>query len=101
MPAATCGICLLAPDPSGARHTTQVLYARDRFLAPGGAVLPDTATIYVAGGTAGATGLSFWDDVYGFSMAPVKEHATRDILKRYGLGLGGCVWCGAGCECGC
>lgn len=60
----------------------QVLYARDRYLAPGGAVLPDTATIYVAGGAAGATGLCFWDDVYGFSMAPVKEHARHGIMKR-------------------
>jgi hypothetical protein len=38
-----------------------VLAARDRWLRPGGVVLPDIATIYVAGATAGALGLDFWN----------------------------------------
>lgn len=50
-----------------------VLAARDKFLKPGGAVLPDTATILVAGASAAALGLDFWDDVYGFSMLPVRR----------------------------
>jgi protein arginine N-methyltransferase 3 len=71
---------LVARRPAPARP--QVLHARDRYLAPGGAVLPDTATIYVAGGNAQATGLPFWDDVYGFNMAPVKQHARHNTLHR-------------------
>jgi protein arginine N-methyltransferase 3 len=50
-----------------------VLVARDRFLKPGGAVLPDVARIFVAAAGEGATGLGFWNDVYGLSMAPVAE----------------------------
>lgn len=38
-----------------------------RFLRPGGAVLPDQATMYVAGAGPGALDLDFWQDVYGFS----------------------------------
>ena len=37
-----------------------VLTARDRWLAPGGVVLPDVATIHVAGASQGALGLKFW-----------------------------------------
>ena len=36
-----------------------VLTARDRFLRPGGAVLPDIATIHIAGAARGACG-EFW-----------------------------------------
>mgnify|MGYP001079822101 CR=1 FL=1 len=50
-----------------------VLHARDRFLKPGGAVLPDLAHIYVAAGGKASTGLEFWESVYGFSMAPIQE----------------------------
>lgn len=50
-----------------------VLEARDRFLKPGGAVLPDVARIFVAGAGEGATGLGFWRDVYGLCMAPVAD----------------------------
>jgi len=54
-----------------------VLEARDRFLKPGGAVLPDVARIFVAGAGEGATGLGFWKDVYGLSMGPVAESLRR------------------------
>lgn len=54
-----------------------VLYARDKWLAPGGvgtirtrvalsdspAVHPDQSTMYIAG--VDAKRLAFWDDVYG------------------------------------
>jgi hypothetical protein len=54
-----------------------VLDARDRLLVPGGAVLPDLATLHLAAAGEGATGLRFWSDVYGLSMAPV-AHSLRD-----------------------
>ncbi|KAG2501748.1 hypothetical protein HYH03_000248 [Edaphochlamys debaryana] len=50
-----------------------VLHARDRYLRPGGAVLPDRASIYIAGASAAAGGLGFWKDVYGFDMTPVAQ----------------------------
>lgn len=43
-----------------------VLHARDRWLRPGGALLPDVARVYVAAASEAAAGLDFWRDVYGF-----------------------------------
>lgn len=37
-----------------------LLAARDRWLAPGGAVLPDRASIWVAGADERAFGTAFW-----------------------------------------
>ena len=63
-----------------------VLAARDRFLKPGGAVLPDVAKIYVAAAGEGATGLGFWRDVYGLDMSSVgaslREGALREAQVR-------------------
>lgn len=59
-----------------------VLNARDRWLRPGGAVLPDTATIYVAAGSEASTGLDFWHDVYGFKMPVIHKQARASALKR-------------------
>ncbi|GIL79699.1 hypothetical protein Vretimale_12350, partial [Volvox reticuliferus] len=50
-----------------------VLHARDVYLRPGGAMLPDRASIFIAGASSAAGGLGFWSDVYGFSMSPVAE----------------------------
>jgi type I protein arginine methyltransferase len=59
-----------------------VLHARDRWLKPGGAMLPDTATIYVAAADASATGLDFWDDVYGFRFPDIKADARQATLSQ-------------------
>lgn len=37
-----------------------LLAARDKWLRPGGAVLPDRASVWVAGADSGAFGCSFW-----------------------------------------
>lgn len=55
-----------------------VLLARDRWLRPGGAILPDVANIYVAAGDLTATTLDFWDDVYGFDLGNVREELQAD-----------------------
>ena len=59
-----------------------VLAARDRWLRPGGAVLPDIATILVAGAGDGAMGLDFWESVYGFKMAPVADELRRGAAGK-------------------
>ncbi|KAL4458014.1 hypothetical protein ABPG75_012879 [Micractinium tetrahymenae] len=59
-----------------------VLHARDRWLRPGGAVLPDIARIYLAAASEAASGLDFWRDVYGFSMGAVRDSLWDDALKR-------------------
>jgi hypothetical protein len=38
-----------------------VLTARDRWLAPGGVVLPDRATLSIAGASPAALGVEFWN----------------------------------------
>mmetsp|Transcript_10611 Transcript_10611/g.26766 ORF Transcript_10611/g.26766 Transcript_10611/m.26766 type:complete len:561 (+) Transcript_10611:325-2007(+) len=58
-----------------------VFLARDKWLKPGGAMMPDRAAIHVAAGGKRSTGLSFWHDVYGFSMAPIAEETHRSALQ--------------------
>ena len=66
------GYCLLYES-----MLQSVLHARDRFLKPGGAVLPDVATMWVAGIAPGALGLDFWRDVHGLDMSAVAEREER------------------------
>lgn len=59
-----------------------VLAARDRWLRPGGAVLPDIATILVAGAGDSALGLDFWQDVYGLNMAPIADELRTGAMGK-------------------
>lgn len=59
-----------------------MLYARDHFLKPGGALLPDRAALWAAAGDAAAAGLSFWDDVYGFSFPAVRAAVSDAAAAR-------------------
>ncbi|KAL3881624.1 hypothetical protein ACJMK2_028040 [Sinanodonta woodiana] len=60
-----------------------VLYARDKYLSPGGAVYPDKFSIHLA-----ALGdldyykkhVIFWEDVYGFRMSCMKGEVIREVL---------------------
>ena len=58
-----------------------VLVARDRFLKPGGAVLPDIAAIHIAGFDRSATDFPFWDEPYGFKMAEISKQLLHGALK--------------------
>uniref|UniRef100_A0A061SNI7 type I protein arginine methyltransferase n=1 Tax=Tetraselmis sp. GSL018 TaxID=582737 RepID=A0A061SNI7_9CHLO len=58
-----------------------VLAARDRWLRPGGAMLPDRAVLLAAPGGPGSTGLGFWEDVYGFSMTAIAEEEHQSALR--------------------
>jgi hypothetical protein len=49
---------------------------RDRYLKPGGVMLPSKASIHVAGvcdPRMWAKRVAFWDDVYGLSMRNMKR----------------------------
>ncbi|KAG0556222.1 hypothetical protein KC19_11G036100 [Ceratodon purpureus] len=70
------GYCLLFES-----MLPSVLHARDRWLKPGGAILPDTAEMFVAGFGKGGTSLSFWENVYGFNMKSVGEEVVRDATQ--------------------
>ena len=53
-----------------------VLYARDKWLAPGGMMFPDKARIWIAAiedGKFKNSKIEFWNDVYGINMKPMRE----------------------------
>jgi len=58
-----------------------LLAARDKWLAPGGAVLPDRATIWVAGADTGAFGSTFWK-VGGGSLCLCRGGWVRGWRKQ-------------------
>ncbi|XP_078171173.1 protein arginine methyltransferase 3 [Carex rostrata] len=70
------GYCLLYES-----MLSSVLFARDRYLKPGGAILPDTATIFGAGFGKGGTSIPFWENVYGFNMSCVGKELVQDAAR--------------------
>eukprot|EP00611_Tribonema_gayanum_P024535 TRINITY_DN5444_c0_g3_i2.p2 TRINITY_DN5444_c0_g3~~TRINITY_DN5444_c0_g3_i2.p2 ORF type:complete len:369 (+),score=130.68 TRINITY_DN5444_c0_g3_i2:192-1298(+) len=60
-----------------------VLYCRDRWLKPGGLLLPDRASLKIAAiedEQYRAEKIDFWDSVYGFDMKVIKEIALTEPL---------------------
>ena len=58
-----------------------VLWARDRYLAPAGLVLPSHCSMYLVGMHDVQTHrdrFAFWDDVYGFRMSCMKSAVLAD-----------------------
>ena len=54
-----------------------VFAARDAWLKPGGAMLPDRTFVSIAGVTSSASDLDFWADVHGLTMAPAAAAVKR------------------------
>ncbi|KAL8235178.1 hypothetical protein R6Q59_021278 [Mikania micrantha] len=67
------GYCLLYES-----MLSSVLVARDHWLKPGGAILPDTATMFIAGFGKCATSIPFWENVYGFNMSSIGMELVKD-----------------------
>eukprot|EP01097_Dermamoeba_algensis_P005784 TRINITY_DN3648_c0_g1_i1.p1 TRINITY_DN3648_c0_g1~~TRINITY_DN3648_c0_g1_i1.p1 ORF type:complete len:209 (-),score=35.90 TRINITY_DN3648_c0_g1_i1:189-815(-) len=60
-----------------------VLYARDKWLNPGGMLFPDKATLLICGiedEKYKHDKLDFWDNVYGFDMSCIKDIAYCEPL---------------------
>lgn len=60
-----------------------VIYARDRYLKPGGLMFPDKATMHIVGiedGEYKEQKIHFWENVYGFDMTPIRDIALREPL---------------------
>lgn len=60
-----------------------VLLARDRWLVPGGLVMPDRARMFVSAiedSEYKEEKINWWDNVYGFDMSCIKHLATREPL---------------------
>lgn len=62
-----------------------VIYARDRYLAPGGLMVPSHATIRIAPFADPdfiASHISFWHSVYGFKMTSMLSNIYDEALIR-------------------
>ncbi|CAL5381514.1 unnamed protein product [Camellia sinensis] len=70
------GYCLLYES-----MLSSVLFAWDRWLKPGSAILPDTATMFVAGFGKGGTSIPFWENVYGFNMSCIGKELVEDAAR--------------------
>ncbi len=58
-----------------------VLYARDKWLKPGGLIFPDKAVIYLSAveqEQMKKERIDFWENVYGFDMTALKEVALLE-----------------------
>merc|ERR1719244_1956520 len=62
-----------------------VQFARDKWLAEGGLVFPDRATLYVCAiedRDYKEERFDFWDDAYGFAMCRLKEFDIQNGKKE-------------------
>jgi len=60
-----------------------VIYARDKWLAPGGALFPDRAKLYVLGiedRQYKDDKINWWENVYGFNMSSIRNIAISEPL---------------------
>eukprot|EP01134_Creolimax_fragrantissima_P006897 CFRG6897T1 len=60
-----------------------VIYARDKWLVPGGLVFPDKATMYITmieDNDYKNQKIDWWSNVYGFDMSVVREMAMSEPL---------------------
>jgi len=60
-----------------------VLFARDKWLKPGGFLFPDKATMYLAGiedGDYKDQKINWWNNVYGFDFSCIKKMALLEPL---------------------
>uniref|UniRef100_K3WMV1 type I protein arginine methyltransferase n=1 Tax=Globisporangium ultimum (strain ATCC 200006 / CBS 805.95 / DAOM BR144) TaxID=431595 RepID=K3WMV1_GLOUD len=58
-----------------------VLFARDKWLAPGGYLFPDKCSMHIQGIQDSTDRVQFWDEVYGFSMKAIKSKISiRDAF---------------------
>jgi SAM-dependent methyltransferase len=65
------------------RMLTSVLIGRDRWLKPGGLMLPSHARLFVAVGEASqyrSEMIDFWDSVYGFNFGAMKKHTVSEVI---------------------
>lgn len=60
-----------------------VLYARDKWLVPGGLILPDKCHIYINAIEDQwyyENKINFWGNVYGFNMSPMRKEVIKEPL---------------------
>jgi len=75
-----------------------VLYARDKWLRPGGLMFPDRATLYITAiedRQYKDDKINWWDDVYGFDMSSIRKVALTepivDVVDRNQVVTNSCL----------
>ena len=75
-----------------------VLYARDKWLKPGGLMFPDRATLYITAiedRQYKDDKINWWDDVYGFDMSAIRKVALTepivDVVDRNQVVTNNCL----------
>jgi len=75
-----------------------VLYARDKWLKPGGLMFPDRATLYITAiedRQYKDDKINWWDDVYGFDMSAIRKVALTepivDVVDRNQVVTNSCL----------
>jgi len=75
-----------------------VLYARDKWLRPGGLMFPDRATVYITAiedRQYKDDKINWWDDVYGFDMSAIRKVALTepivDVVDRNQVVTNSCL----------
>ena len=74
------GYCLLYES-----MLDSVIYARDKYLAPDGLMVPSHASLkigVIADSDFRDTCVDFWNDVYGFNMRPMMARTEEECLIR-------------------
>ncbi|KAI1616859.1 protein arginine N-methyltransferase 3 [Exophiala viscosa] len=74
------GYCLLYES-----MLDSVLFARDKYLAPDGLMVPSHSTLRIAplaDSDLKASHIDFWRDIYGFDMTPMLEKAHEEVIAR-------------------
>lgn len=62
-----------------------VIKARDKYLKPGGLMLPGSCTLYMAALSNEQIyneRINFWNDVYGFKMTSMKKDVLSEVLVK-------------------
>jgi predicted RNA methylase len=65
------------------RMLTSVLIGRDKYLKPGGLMVPSHSRLYFAAGESSqyrAEMIDYWDSVYGFDFRAMKKHSISEAI---------------------
>ena len=88
---------LYARDKVSTIHTLSS-YPRSQWLAPGGLMFPDKATLYICAiedRQYKDDKINWWDDVYGFDMSAIRKVALTeplvDVVDRNQVVTGNCL----------
>ncbi|KAH8281936.1 hypothetical protein KR054_004203 [Drosophila jambulina] len=60
-----------------------LIFARDKWLANGGLIFPDSAQLYLAALRGQDQDLGFWNDVHGFDLSAIRRRCAAKALVEH------------------